>query len=52
MSNIDKYTKFMSEQAKTASTGLFGTHKNGFVTEADKKADENSDEDIKDKSAQ
>jgi len=33
MSNIDKYTKFMSEQAKTASTGLFGTHKNGFVTE-------------------
>lgn len=34
MSNIDKYTKFMAEQAKTASTGLFGTHKTGFVAEA------------------
>lgn len=33
MSNIDKYTKFMAEQAKTASTGLFGTYKTGFVTE-------------------
>jgi len=31
MSNIDKYTKFMSEQAKSTSTGLFGTHKTGFV---------------------
>jgi len=37
MSNIDKYTKFMSEQAKSTSTGLFGTHKTGFVTEADNK---------------
>ena len=39
MSNIDKYTKFMSEQAKTASTGLFGTHKTGFVAEADNKSE-------------
>jgi hypothetical protein len=35
MSNIDKYTKFMSEQAKTTSTGLFGTYKTGFVTESE-----------------
>lgn len=48
MSNIDKYTKFMSEQAKTASTGLFGTHKNGFVTEADKKADKDPHKDMED----
>lgn len=43
MSNIDKYTKFMSEQAKSTSTGLFGTHKTGFVAEADNKS-ESSDE--------
>ena len=47
MSNVDKYTKFMSEQAKTTSTGLFGTYKTGFVTEAEKKADK----DIKDQAA-
>jgi hypothetical protein len=40
MSNIDKYTKFMSEQAKTTSTGLFGTYKTGFVTEAEQPINE------------
>ena len=36
MSSIDKYTKFISEQSKTVSTGLFGTHKTEFVEAADK----------------
>jgi len=35
MSNIDRYSKFISEQSKTASTGLFGTHNTGFVSESD-----------------
>lgn len=48
MSNIDKYTKFMTEQAKTASTGLFGTYKTGFVTEADKKANKDPHADMED----
>jgi len=48
MSNIDKYTKFMAEQAKTASTGLFGTHKTGFVAETDKKADEDVEDETAD----